>query len=279
MLRVTILGAGDLGAAVTDRLARRDAAATVRVVDENERVAAGKVLDIMQSAALHGFAAKVTAQSPWDGDAADVIVIADSVENGEWRGETGLMMVKRAAELHPFAAILCAGPAQRELVERGARELKIDRKRLAGTAPEALAAAVRALVAVETGTSPRDVSLTILGVPPSYLLVPWEDASVAGLQAGHALTEPARRRLISRASGLWPPGPIALAAAAVEAIDCIEGRSRRILACFVAPDDSTGVRVRAAALPVRFDRRGVMEVIVPPLNSHDRVMLDNAMAL
>ncbi len=91
------------------------------------------------------------------------------------------------------ASILCAGAAQRDLVERGARELHFAREKLFGSAPEALAGAVRALVALETNGSPSDVALTILGVPPSQIVVPWEDAAIGGFAATRMLDEPARQ--------------------------------------------------------------------------------------
>ena len=65
--------------------------------------------------------------------------------------EDGLLLLKRIAQLGARSVIVCAGASQRPLVERGVRELGFARERLWGSAPEALAAAVRAIVAVESG--------------------------------------------------------------------------------------------------------------------------------
>jgi len=78
---------------------------------------------------------------------------------------------------------------------------------------------------------------------------------------------------------LWPPGPYALAAAAAAVIGAVLGGSRRLATCFVAPDDSTGRRARAAALPVRLGSGGIVSVVLPELNVRDRIALDNAMML
>ena len=137
---------------------------------------------------------------------------------------------------------MCAGAAQRELVERGVRELGYRRERLFGTAPEALAAALRALVALETDGSPRDVALTVLGVPPDQIVIPWEEATIGGFLATSVIDQAARRRLAARVAPLWPPGPIALAAAAAKAIQSVLGRSRQTVSAFVAPDHSGGQR-------------------------------------
>jgi hypothetical protein len=116
----------------------------------------------------------------------------------------------------------------------------------------------------------------VLGVPPSQIVIPWEDATVAGFEITRLLDEPTRRRLRARVAALWPPGPQALAAAAVNAIAAMAGRSRRLASCFVAPDTSAGVRTRTAALPVRIGPAGIVDVLVPSLSVVERVALDNA---
>jgi hypothetical protein len=107
----------------------------------------------------------------------------------------------------------------------------------------------------------------------------WDDATIGGFAATRVLDEPVRRRIDARLPALWPPGPYALASAASKVIDAIVGRSRQRAVCFVAPDDSEGRRMRAAALPVRLGPGGIESVALPALNAHDRVALDNAMLL
>jgi malate/lactate dehydrogenase len=208
-----------------------------------------------------------------------VVVIADRVSGGEWQGEEGLMTIRRLAGLATSALVLCAGAAQRELVERAVRELHMARVRVFGSAPEALAAAARAVVALATNTSPRSIALSVVGVPPEGIVVPWEDVAVAGFAATRLLDEPARRRISEQIPALWPPGPYALASAATSVIESIAGRSRAGACCFVAPNDAGGRRARAAALPVRVGRGGIEQIVLPELNAHDRVALDNAMLL
>jgi malate dehydrogenase len=280
MQNVAIIGAGELGGLLAHVLARRDAAAQIRLIDETGRVAAGKALDIAQAAPIEQFATRVSGSTDISMAAgAAVIVLADRFGAGEWQGEDGLMLLKRLNQLTSGAIFLGAGSSCRELIERGARELHIPRARLLGSAPEALASALRAMVALETDGSPRDVALSIAGVPPSQIVVPWDDVTIGGFAATRVLDEPARRRLAARLPSLWPPGPYALAAAASRVIEALLGRSRRLAACFVAPDDAAGTRTRTAALPVRLSAAGIAEVVLPSLNAKDRVALDNAMLL
>lgn len=280
MRDVAIIGAGELGGALAHVLARRDVAGLIRLVDETGQVAAGKALDIAQAAPVESFATRLKGSTDLtDAAGAAIVVVADRAGGGEWQGDDGVMLLRRLQGLIGGAVVVCAGAAQRELVERGVRELGLRRDRIVGSAPEALAAAARAIVALEAGGSPRDVALAVLGVPPSRLVIPWDDAAIDGLSATRALDEPTRRRISARLPALWPPGAYALANAAAQIVDGIIGGSRRGVVCFVAPDDASGVRARTAALPVRLGPAGIADVIVPRLNPHDRVALENAMLL
>src|SRR5207253_8152342 len=125
-----------------------------------------------------------------------------------------------------------------------------------GSSPEALAAAARAIVALEVNGSPSDVALSVVGVPPDAVVVVWEDATIGGFAATRVLDEPSRRRIAARLRRLWPPGQYALASAAMKVVEAIAGRSRQGAICFVAPDDASGRKARTAALPVRLDAQG-----------------------
>ena len=280
MRDIAIIGAGELGGATAHALARRDVATTIRLVDDRGRVAEGKALDIMQAAPIEGFATGVSGSTDLStAGGAAVVVIADRSGGAEWQGEDGLMLLRRVGQVAPRAVMVCAGASQSGLIDRGIRELGIDRRRLFGSAPEALASAARAMIALALDGSPRDVMITVLGLPPAHLVLPWDDASIAGFAVTNMLDEPARRRLTARIAALWPPGPFSLAAAVARAIDAVEGRTRAVVSCFVGPDDSGGRRTRTAALPARLGERGIETVVTPSISAVDRVALDNAMLL
>ena len=277
MIDVAILGAGELGGSLAHVLARRDIVRGIQIIDPAGQVAAGKALDIMQTAPVEGFSTRVAGSTDITrAVAADLVVIADQVKP---QTTDDLLILRQISQLASRALVVCAGPDGRMLVERGVRELAYRRERLVGSAPEALAASVRALVALQTNGSVRDVALTVLGVPPLHTVVNWDDATIGGFKATHVLDEPTLRRLATQVEPLWPPGPHVLAHAAVETIAAVCGVSRRAISCFVAPDDSTGRRTRAVALPVRLGLMGITSVDQPTLSGAARVALDNAMLL
>ena len=279
MREVAIVGAGELGGLTAHVVARRDVARSIVLIDENDAIAAGKALDVAQSAPIEGFATQlIGARDIASAAGASVIVIADRM-NGPWPIDDAILLLKRIVVSAPRAVIVCAGSTHHEIVERGVRDLRIDRRRLFGTAPEAFASGARALVALALNGSPHDVALSVLGVPPAHTVIPWEDATVGGFALTRQLDEPTRRAIAARVTALWPPGPYALASAAALAIDVMAGRSRRRVCAFVAPDTASGVRERTAALPVRLSTTGIAEVMVPSLSVVERIALENAMQI
>ena len=277
MIDVAILGAGELGGSLAHVLARREIVRGIHLIDPAGQVAAGKALDIMQTAPVEGFSTRVAGSTDVTrAVAADLVVIADQVKP---QATDDLLLLRQISQLAARALVVCAGPDGRMLVERGVRELAYRRERLIGSAPEALAASVRALVALQTNGSVRDVALTVLGVPPLNTVVNWDDATIGGFRATHVLDEPTLRRLSAQVALLWPPGPHVLAHAAVETIAAVCGVSRRAISCFIAPDDSGGRRTRAVALPLRLGLTGITSIDQPTLSGAARVALDNAMLL
>jgi len=278
--RVAIVGGGEVGGLLAHVLARRNVAPEICLIDDNARAAQGKALDMSQAAPVEGFASNVSGSADLTTIAGSAIVaLADPFSSPARQDDAAMLLLKRIRDLSPASLIVCAGAADCDLIGRVVRELHLPRTALLGSAPEALAGGVRALAALELNSAPSEVSLSVLGIPPHHIVVPWDDATAGGFSLARLLTEPARRRLDGRVAGLWPPGPYALASAAARVIDTLLRGSPRLLTCFVAPDDTAGVRARAAALPVRLGRSGVVAVAMPELSVRERVRLENAMLL
>ena len=276
--RVAIVGGGEVGGLLAHVLARRNVAPEICLIDDNARAAQGKALDMSQAAPVEGFASNVSGSADLTTIAGSAIVaLADPFSSPARQDDAAMLLLKRIRDLSPASLIVCAGAADCDLIGRVVRELHLPRTALLGSAPEALAGGVRALAALELNSAPSEVSLSVLGIPPHHIVVPWDDATAGGFSLARLLTEPARRRLDGRVAGLWPPGPYALASAAARVIDTLLRGSPRLLTCFVAPDDTAGVRARAAALPVRLGRSGVVDVAMPELSVRERVRLENAM--
>jgi malate dehydrogenase len=251
---------------------------TIVLVDEAGTIAQGKALDIRQASPVDRFTTNIIGSNSLDAVInATMIVLADDAKSGEWRDNTGVGFLRRVLALNPSAPILCAGAQQAPLVERAARELGVARSRIFGSAPEAFRSAVMSLTALEAGCTPTDITLTVVGKPPQQIIVPWEDASIAGRRATSVLTPPAITRLDARLPRLWPPGPLALGAAAARAIKTAFARTPRVISAFVTVSGNEGVLPRVGMLPVTLDPRGVNAIVNTPLSSRDQVRLETAL--
>ena len=280
MTTVAIVGAGDIGGATAQALAAGDRISRVVLIDAAEPAAAGKALDIQQSGAVDLFHTRLEGT----GDESRVVgchvcVIADrfGAHAGEWQGEEGLAMLTRLLPYLADAPIVFAGASQVELLGRAAEEARIPRERLIGSSLEALGSAVRAIVAMEAGCSPRDVMLTVLGTPPGGFVVPWTEASIGGYAMERMLSQVQLARIEARTAYLWPPGPYTLGAAAARVTEGILCNSRRSFSILTQLVGEFGVRNRVGALPARLAACGIVHTRVPDLSTREHVRLQTAL--
>jgi malate dehydrogenase len=270
---IAIIGAGPTGGAIAHKIAARDRVGEVRLIDEDDRIAAGKALDIVQSAPVDGFSTRVTASSALAAAAgAAAIVIADQAGGqGEHCGEAGLALLRKLSRLESHAPIVFAGAKQVDSIARAVSELHMSPSRLLGSAPFALESALRALAGLAIDASGVEVSLRIVGIPPNGAVVAWEEATAFGQPLSSHLAAHDISALAARIPRLWPPGPYALASAASRIVEAIVNGSRRRFSCFV----SLGRGV-AAAMPVELGEDGIRRIIEPTLTRQERTRLDNA---
>jgi malate/lactate dehydrogenase len=209
-----------------------------------------------------------------------VCVVADrtGAPSAEWRGDDGLALLTRLDPYLDTAPIVFAGPTQADLLGAAAREAHLSRRRLIGSAPEALAAAITAVVAMEAGCSPAEVRLTVLGSPPSGFMVPWSEASIGGFALERVLTQVQMSKLESRAARLWPPGPYTLGLAAARVAEAIVSSSRRAYSVLTVLSGEYGVRGKVAAVPSLMTPDGITETRVPTLTTRERVLLETALS-
>jgi malate dehydrogenase len=280
MSTVCILGAGELGGAVADALARGERVTRVVLIDAAAAVAAGKALDMQQTGAVAGFHTRLEGTGDVTRVAGcAVCVVADRTgpASAEWQGDEGLAMLTRLLPYIDVAPIVFAGTAQASLLGLVAREPRVPRRQLIGSAPEALASAITAIVAMEAGCSPAEVQLTVLGSPPSGFIVPWSEASIGGLALERVLTQVQLNRLEGRVARLWPPGPFTLGLAAARVSEAIVLASRRTHSVLTVLGGEFGVRGKVAAIPSLLGPQGIAQTRVPALSTRERVLLETAL--
>jgi malate dehydrogenase len=281
MSTICIVGAGELGGSVAHALARGEQVRRVLLVDGTGTIAAGKALDIQQAGAVEGFHTRVDGTNDLSRvTGCAVVVIADSGArpSDEWRGEIGLSMMAQVQRYLGSAPIVFAGAAQTELLLAVVREVGVARHRLVGSAPEALAGAIRAIVALEARCAPSEVMLAVLGTPPAGFLVPWGEASIGGQSLERVLTQVQLRRVEARLARLWPPGPHALGLSAAKVAEALVSSARRAMSVLTVLGGEFGVRNRAGVLPCLLTPAGITKVRLPDLTTRERVQLETALS-
>lgn len=278
MSHVVVLGAGELGSAVARALATSGVVQRLTLVDDAVDAARGKALDIQQAGAIEPTDAILAGSADLAAVVgAAAIVIADRHGKGAWGTDDGLQLLARIRALNPRSLVVGADAGHLDLVERAVVEQDADRRRLIGSATEALRAGVVALTCLEAGCGPRDVSLALLGRPPGSAFVPWSAAAIAGQRADDVLAAVAIARLEARIGRLWPPGPVALAAAAGRVVRLALTGGPGVAHVFAVPERDGEKPTRGAALPATFSPAG-LRIAVPALTTRDRVRLDRALA-
>lgn len=272
MSTVAILGAGEIGGAAAREIAALDLVSRLVLVDDLANVAAGKALDVAQSAPVDKYHTTVSGTSDLAAVVgASAIVIADVKDD-----EMAFSLLRRITGLNQMAPIICAGAGHGTLIEKTVNEAGAPRTRVFGSAPEALRSAVMALAAAEANAAPGDISLSVLGRPPHHVIVPWDEAAIGGRCATTVLSAAQLARLDARIARLWPPGPYALASAAARVLRTALTRSPRVHAALVAITRDEGGAGRSAMLPVTLDAQGIATLVPPSLSARDRVRFDTS---
>lgn len=274
MSSIAILGAGELGATLARLVAEAEMARRVVLVDADEGRARGKALDLLQSGPVEGYDTLISGQGALvAADAPDVVVVADppellDISTGAARIYGGGLVPLVGKGLLVVAGGF--GPTITEVaVEKG-----LPRERVLGTAPLAWAGALRRRLAEELRVRAADVSVTLLGLPPAYPVLPQGGATVGAMPID-TISVVARRRALEslRRRRL---GPVALATAAAKVLAALAAQSRALLPLYVRLNGEYGHRGVALAAPVQLGGGRIESVVEVALDPVDRVALDNA---
>lgn len=271
-MKVAILGAGELGATLARRLAEREAARLVVIVDPNEGRAKGKALDLLQSGPVEGYDTRVdgAAEAP---EGMDVTIAADPPELEGRSSRDAAAWLRALAPRLGRGPLLVAGEHGPTLVE-AAVGAGLPRDRVIGSAPLAWAAALRRALARETGASAADVGLTVLGLPPEHLVVPARSLNASGLPLDDGSPTVLRRALDAvRRRTL---GPVALATAADRVLAALFSPPGPVVPAWAMLDGELGHRRMALAVPVRLGAGRIQAVLDVPLEPVERIAFDNA---
>jgi malate dehydrogenase len=289
--KITVVGAGNVGATLTQRLAERDYADVV-VVDIVDGLPQGKALDLLESGPIVGYDSRVTGTNTYTETAgSDIVVITSGLPRKPGMSRDDLVMsnakivasvVREAVAVSPDCILIVVSNPVDAMAQLALSVSGFARTRVLGMAGVLDTSRFRTFIAQELDASVHDVQAYVLGghgdsmVPLTRLTtvggVPVADLIPADRLA--AIVQRARDggaeivNLLKTGSAFYAPS-----AAVVQMVDAILRDTRQVLPCTVYLDGEYGVRGVYTGVPCRLGAGGLVDIVDVALHDDEREAL------
>jgi len=292
--KVTVVGAGNVGATTAQRIAEAELADVV-MVDVAADLATGKALDMMEAAPVLGFNAKISGggdYGPTEGSHVTVVTAGLArkpgmsrddllAKNQEIVGEVVRQVVQRSPET---ILILVTNPLD-AMCEVARRVSGFPRERIFGMAGVLDAARMRYFIASELNVSVEDVDAFVLGGHGDTMVPMPRYATVNGIplpqllsaERIEAINERTRKGGIEivnyykQGSAYYAPS-----AAVYDMVAAILHDKKKILPCAVLLNGEYGLTDLFVGVPARLGRGGMEQVIELELTAEERAALQKS---
>jgi malate dehydrogenase len=279
-MKITVIGAGNVGATAAQRIAEKELANEVVLVDVVEGLPQGKGLDMYESAPVEGFDSKVIGTNSYDATAnSDVIVITAGIARkpGMSRDDlqtTNANIVKSCTEQavakSPQAIIVVVSNPLDVMTYVAMKVSGFERHRVIGMAGVLDSARFRTFIAMEMNVSVQDVSAFVLGGHGDSMVPLPRYSTVAGIPLPDLMDKATIDRLVKRTrdggieivnflktgSAYYAPS-----SSAVEMVESIVRDKKRILPCSVWLQGEYGLKDVFVGVPVKLGKNGLEEII------------------
>jgi malate dehydrogenase len=293
--KVTVVGAGNVGATCALELARRDYADVV-VVDIIPNFPQGKALDLNQAGSVLGFEPNITGTNGYDeSEGSDVVVITAgkprspgmSRDNLVTTNEAIVGSVTREVVRRSRDAILVVVSNPLDAMCHVAKAVSRFRKnRVVGMAGILDTARFSAFIAWETGCSVKDVTAMVLGGHGDQMVPVVSATTVGGVPLEQLVLRSRINKMVERTrkgggeivnllgtSAWYAPG-----AAAAQMVDSIMLDEKRVLPCTAYLEGEYGVNGLYMGVPVKLGTGGVEEVVKLKLSAAEKRMFRESAA-
>lgn len=280
-MKITVVGAGAVGATCADNIARKELAEELVLVDIKEGFAEGKALDITQTAALLGFDTRVTGVTNDYSKTAgsDVCVITSGIPRkpGMTREEligTNAKIVETVAknllEHSPNAIIIVISNPMDTMTYLALKSTGLPKNRIIGMGGILDSARFKCYLQKELNCSPNDLQGTVIGGHGDTTMIPLTRlATLAGVPVSEYLSA-AKLEEISAAtmvggatltkllgtSAWYAPG-----AAGAALVESIVRDQKKVFPCCVALDGEYGQKDICLGVPVVIGKNGWEKII------------------
>ena len=295
--KVTVVGAGNVGATTAQRLFERGYMDVV-LVDVVEDMPQGKALDIAQSGPVLGVDATITGSNGYEESAdSDVIVITAGIARKPGMSRDDLLftnmkivgsVVSEVAPRSPNAVIIVVSNPLDAMVQHAysiASGMGFPKNRVVGMAGVLDTARFRTFLARELDVSVKDVQAYVLGGHGDQMVPLTQYTTVGGVSISKLLDAEALDRIIKRTQGgggeivaLLKTGSAfyAPSAASAEMVDAILLDQKRLLPCAALLEGEYGIDGIYMGVPVILGAGGVERVVELDLTADEKTLLDKS---
>ena len=293
--KVTVVGAGNVGATCAQEVARRDYADVV-LVDIIPSFPQGKALDMNQAGSVLGYEPTITGSNGYDEtEGSDVVVVTAGKPRSPGMSRDDLVATNEAivssvtrevVERSPGAVLVVVSNPLDAMCHVAKAVSRFPKRRVVGMAGILDTARFAAFISQELDVSVRDVTATVLGGHGDQMVPVVSATTVGGIPLAELLPKGRIRKLVERTrfgggeivnllgtSAWYAPG-----AAAAQMVDSICLDQKRVLPCTAYLEGEYGVDGLYMGVPAKLGAAGVEEVVKLKLTTEERAMFRTSAA-
>jgi malate dehydrogenase len=291
--RVTVIGAGNVGATAAQEIARRDYA-DVALVDIVEGLPQGKALDMNEAGPVLGYEAKVVGTNGYEDTAgSDVVVVTSGKPRSPGMSRDDLVttnqaivgaVTKAAVDASPDAIVIVVTNPLDAMCHVAKSVSGLPKERVFGMAGILDTARFRTFIAWETGMSDRDVQAMVLGGHGDQMVPVVSATTVGGVPLTQLVGRDRIDAMVERTrkgggevvnllgtSAWYAPG-----AAVAQMVESIMLDEKRVLPCTALLEGEYGIDGLYIGVPVVLGSDGVERVVELELSADEQAELNSS---
>ncbi|MFK7925683.1 MAG: malate dehydrogenase [Bacteroidia bacterium] len=297
MSKVTVVGAGNVGATCAECVARAEVCNEVVLLDIKENFAEGKALDQWETSPVNYFDTRITGSTNDYSKTAgsDVVVITSGIPRRPGMSRDDLIatnagIVKSVTEQviahSPDCIIIVVSNPLDVMTYQAYLTAQFPSNRVMGMAGVLDTARYRSFLALELNCSPKDIQAVLMGGHGDTMVPLPRYTTVAGIPVTELVPADRLEAIIERTkkgggeivkllgtSGWYAPG-----AAAAQMVEAIMKDSKRIFPVCTYLTGEYGVNDLYLGVPVKLGRGGIEEIIELQLNDEEKALLKESEA-
>jgi malate dehydrogenase len=279
-MKISVIGAGNVGATTVLRLAEQELAHHIVLIDILEGIPQGKALDMMESAPIGGWDANIVGTNEYDeAEDSDIVVITAGLPRKPGMSRDDLLaknaaivqsVTERVAGVAPDAMLIVVSNPLDAMAYVALQTSGFEPHKVLGMAGVLDAARFRCFIAQELDVSVRDVTAFVLGGHGDTMVPLPRCSTVAGIPLPELLPPETIDDLVERTRsggaeivGLLKSGSAhyAPSSAVVSMVESIVKDRKRVLPCAVYLQGEYGLRDLFFGVPVKLGQNGAEEII------------------